>query len=164
MIFIPPLLPPLCGKVGDRGFQIPRPPLWTFPSRLVPAASAKRVREEDLEHMKRFTRIIEDFVCNTCGTRVTGNGYTNHCPKCLWSKHVDVAPGDRASLCGGAMAPMSVIVSSGGVYRIVHKCARCRFSRAQDAGKSDNIERLIELSASFSDKNSRSPSARDGRG
>ena len=26
-----------------------------------------------------------------------GNGYTNHCPKCLWSKHVDINPGDRGA-------------------------------------------------------------------
>lgn len=38
---------------------------------------------------KNFTRVIEDFICENCGTEVKGNGYTNHCPKCLWSKHVD---------------------------------------------------------------------------
>jgi rubrerythrin len=96
--------------------------------------------------MKRFTKTIENFICDHCGTCVTGTGYTNHCPKCLWSKHVDENPGDRASLCEGAMEPQSVVVLSS-VYRIMHKCARCGFIRLQDASKEDNIECLIELSA-----------------
>ena len=85
-------------------------------------------------------------MCDHCGERVTGTGYTNHCPTCLWSKHVDENPGDRASLCGGAMAPTGVSVSAG-AYRILHRCTQCGFTRPQDAAKSDNMDRLIELSA-----------------
>jgi Zn finger protein HypA/HybF involved in hydrogenase expression len=48
-----------------------------------------------------FKRTIEDFTCEHCGEQVTGNGFTNHCPQCLWSKHVDIDPGDRLALCGG---------------------------------------------------------------
>ena len=33
-----------------------------------------------------FTKKIEDFTCDHCGYNVKGKGYTNHCPKCLWSK------------------------------------------------------------------------------
>lgn len=96
--------------------------------------------------MKRFIRTIEDFICDQCGTEVTGSGYTNHCPKCLWSKHVDQNPGDRASLCKGAMEPFSVSVLPRGAYRIMHRCARCGFIHAQNAAKEDSMERLIELS------------------
>lgn len=96
--------------------------------------------------MRGFIRTKEDFVCEQCGFRVTGNGYTNHCPECLWSKHVDENPGDRSSPCGGGMEPVSVSVL-GGNYRIVHACKRCRFIRPQSAAKEDNVERLIELSA-----------------
>lgn len=99
-----------------------------------------------------FTKRVEDFTCDQCGKCVTGNGYTNHCPECLWSKHVDEHPGDRASLCGGAMEPHRALVSSGGLYRITHKCIRCGFIRAQTAAKADNAERLIELSAYPSQK------------
>ena len=97
--------------------------------------------------MKRFIKTIEDFICEKCGTCVTGNGYTNHCPICLWSKHVDEHPGDRAASCGGAMEPMSARVSSGGSFRIIHRCLLCGFIRAQTAAREDNSERLIELSA-----------------
>lgn len=89
---------------------------------------------------------MENFTCEQCGKRVTGDGYTNHCPGCLWSKHVDEYPGDRTSLCGGAMEPHSALVSSGGSCRIVHRCIRCGFIRAQTAAKEDTMERLIELS------------------
>ena len=92
-----------------------------------------------------FTRTIEDFVCEKCGGAVQGNGYTNHCPKCLWSKHVDVSPGDRASLCGGLMEPKGVVVSSG-THRIFHTCTICGFTRAQETSKEDDMKKIIELS------------------
>ena len=62
---------------------------------------------------KRFQRKIEDFVCANCGAKIKGNGYTNHCPACLWSKHVDINPGDRASVCGGLMKPIDIELKKG---------------------------------------------------
>ncbi|MEK7129489.1 MAG: RNHCP domain-containing protein, partial [Patescibacteria group bacterium] len=42
----------------------------------------------------------EPYECEHCGTSVMGGRYNNHCPSCLWSKHVDdKIPGDRASDC-----------------------------------------------------------------
>ena len=67
-----------------------------------------------------FKRKIEDFVCGNCGENIKGDGYTNHCPKCLWSKHVDINPGDRASDCGGLMEP-SKMEAKGGDYDLTHK-------------------------------------------
>ena len=60
-----------------------------------------------------FIRKTEDFVCENCGQEVKGNGYTNHCPRCLYSKHVDINPGDRASDCGGLMKPVAVELRHG---------------------------------------------------
>ena len=57
--------------------------------------------------VKRFSRLIEDFICEHCNNPVKGNGYTNHCPYCLYSKHVDEDPGDRAATCHGIMEPGS---------------------------------------------------------
>ena len=92
-----------------------------------------------------FTRTIEDFTCEKCGTRVAGNGYTNHCTSCLWSKHVDESPGDRSSLCGGAMEPIGLIVS-GNEQKIVHQCLRCGFQRKQTVAVGDDNGTLIALS------------------
>lgn len=73
---------------------------------------------------KNFIRQPEDFACGHCGVQVAGNGYTNHCPECLWSKHVDNIPGDRANLCGGLMKPVAIEVKGDG-YDIVHRCEKC---------------------------------------
>lgn len=78
---------------------------------------------------RRFQRMVEDFVCERCGARNTGDGYTNHCRECLYSKHVDVHPGDRAASCGGLMRPVDVLRSAGR-WKLVHECERCGFRRA----------------------------------
>ena len=96
--------------------------------------------------MKRFTKRIEDFTCAHCGAHVSGNGYTNHCPNCLYSRHVDNLPGDRASDCGGMMAPISV-EKDGEKFIIVHKCEKCGKTIRQHATDDDNIDAIIEISA-----------------
>ena len=95
---------------------------------------------------KKFQRTPEDFHCEKCGLEVAGNGYTNHCPRCLWSRHVDIRPGDRAETCEGMMEPMG-IETKGGEYMILHKCCVCGFKRHNSASPHDNIERIIELSS-----------------
>ena len=94
---------------------------------------------------KKFTRTIEDFVCEHCGRKVAGNGYTNHCPACLWSKHVDKNPGDRLEACGGMMEPTRAEKAGKG-YIIVHKCTICGFERRNEFKAGDNFEILIEIS------------------
>lgn len=91
-----------------------------------------------------FKRTIEDFVCEHCGAYVKGDGYTNHCPKCLWSKHVDVNPGDRAARCLGLMEPVSLEGSSPH-YRILHRCVRCGFEKRNDVSVHDDTESIIRL-------------------
>lgn len=94
---------------------------------------------------KRFKRNIENFKCDNCGSIVTGNGYTNHCPTCLWSKHVDINPGDREECCEGMMRPISLIQKES-IFYIVHKCERCGFIRNNKAEKGDAFDKLIEIS------------------
>lgn len=94
---------------------------------------------------KKFTRKIEDFDCAHCGAVVHGNGYTNHCPQCLWSRDVDINPGDRASTCGGMMKPISVTPDGDG-YIINHKCQKCGKERRQRTSPDDNIDTIIEIS------------------
>ena len=51
------------------------------------------------------------FTCAHCGAEVRplANGSVrNHCPVCLYSLHVDVQPGDRASDCHGLLRPVGV--------------------------------------------------------
>lgn len=95
--------------------------------------------------MKKFTRTIEDFNCAHCGAVVRGNGYTNHCPNCLWSRHVDNNPGDRAATCGGMMKPIAV-EADGAKYIITHKCDVCGKIKRQKTSENDNIDAIIEIS------------------
>ncbi len=95
--------------------------------------------------MKGFTKTIEDFNCAHCGAVVHGNGYTNHCPKCLWSRHVDNNPGDRAAKCGGMMPPVAV-ESDGERFVITHKCEICGKETRQRTSDNDNMNAIIELS------------------
>jgi hypothetical protein len=91
-----------------------------------------------------FIKRVEDFLCEHCGFSVQGSGYTNHCPRCLWSKHVDVEPGDRAEACGGLMEPVRLEGSSPD-YRIVHRCTRCGIERRILAAPGDAPAALLAL-------------------
>jgi hypothetical protein len=95
--------------------------------------------------MKLFQRRKEDFVCENCGFQVTGSGYTNHCPKCLYSKHVDINPGDRAEICGGLMSPIG-IEQNHGEYTILHKCTKCGLRRRNKTVSEDDFNLIIKLS------------------
>ena len=56
-----------------------------------------------------------------------GTRHRNHCPACLWSRHVDDDPGDRAMLdvCGSSMEPIAIGVRGAGEWVIVHRCTGC---------------------------------------
>jgi len=97
--------------------------------------------------MRKFQRKIEDFKCENCGHSVKGNGYTDHCPNCLWSKHVDINPGDRLSDCRGLMHPIGLELKHG-ERRIVYMCIKCGFKHRVKAAIDDDGEKIIELSKS----------------
>ena len=101
---------------------------------------------------KRFTKNDDGFICAHCGRQVKPLGYTsrNHCPFCLWSMHLDIFPGDRASECGGQMEPVKVEPDPKKGYVIVHRCQRCgeyhRNKAAHEAKiQPDNLKLLISL-------------------
>ena len=94
---------------------------------------------------KVFQKRVEDFICEHCGAEVKGTGYTNHCPKCLWSKHVDEQPGDRASACLGMMQPVAVRVTREG-YDVQHRCVTCGHERWNKSAPDDNVDLLIKIS------------------
>ncbi|MEM7221667.1 MAG: RNHCP domain-containing protein [Pseudomonadota bacterium] len=93
---------------------------------------------------KRFQRKVEAFTCCHCGQAVRGDGYTNHCPSCLWSRHVDVMPGDRAAECGGEMAPVAVEKKGSG-YVLTHRCVDCGHSKRNKADAKDSMETMLKI-------------------
>ncbi len=92
----------------------------------------------------QFQRKIEDFTCENCGVFVQGNGYTNHCPECLWSKHVDVFPGDRANECSGLLEPIGQEMKSG-EHDILYRCVTCKKEGRNKVAKDDNRDILATL-------------------
>ena len=99
---------------------------------------------------EKFIRTKEDFACGHCGVQVRGDGYTNHCPLCLWSKHVDVHPGDRAEKCGGMMKPIR-IEGSTPKYRILHRCSTCGAERRMNTATRDDPKAIVALAQAVAD-------------
>ena len=100
----------------------------------------------------RFHKTREDFKCGKCGLIMEGDGFTNHCSACLWSKHVDVHPGDRAMVdkCGGFMKPERIEGATGAKgdiskYTIVHACESCGLERRNKVSERDNFETVLNI-------------------
>lgn len=99
------------------------------------------------------------FDCAICGSTVLpleGGGFRNHCPHCLWSRHVDRVPGDRAECCNGLMEPVGLEGSSARGWSVVHRCQACGFERRNraaldDPRQPDSWDQLMELSTSARD-------------
>lgn len=89
------------------------------------------------------------FVCSQCGGVVPavapGTEHRNHCPRCLWSRHVDMRPGDRRSGCRGLMEPVGVWVRPNGEWALVHCCRDCGVLRANRIAGDDNELALMSL-------------------
>ena len=96
------------------------------------------------EGTARFTRVVEDFTCGNCGAAVRGDGYTNHCPRCLWSRHVDINPGDRAAVCGGLMEPAAAGIKQDRWF-IAHRCVECGFVRRNRTSGADDTQVVRSL-------------------
>jgi len=94
---------------------------------------------------KNFIKRAEDFVCENCGHRVYGTGFTNHCPKCLFSKHVDNIPGDRDNVCNGMMKPMRLEFKKGLPHQVVHRCLKCGAIKKNEVAQDDNKDILVDL-------------------
>lgn len=97
--------------------------------------------------MRKFQRRTEDFDCLHCGRSVRGDGYTNHCPECLTSRHVDINPGDRAADCHGLMFPVRAAHDGKKGITILFRCSVCGHEGWNRSSPSDNIDELAGLLA-----------------
>lgn len=92
---------------------------------------------------------VESFTCIHCGTPVAiaawGTRHRNHCPHCLWSRHVDIKPGDRACLCRGSMEPIALWQKTDGELMILHRCTQCGTIKANRCAGDDNQQALDRL-------------------
>jgi RNHCP domain len=91
------------------------------------------------------------FRCRNCrldvSTDAPGTAHRNHCPHCLWSRHVDDTPGDRAALalCGSTMEPIAITVRGGGEWVLVHRCLGCGELHLNRTAGDDNPLALMRI-------------------
>lgn len=97
--------------------------------------------------MKKFTMRDENFICENCGKEVEKLNYTarDHCPYCLYSKHVDIMPGDRENPCKGLLKPIT-IEKFKDTYKIIYRCEKCNQIHKNIMATDDDMNLIIELS------------------
>ena len=100
--------------------------------------------------MKLFSKNDNFFICEHCGTDVRPLNYTSrdHCPYCLYSKHVDINPGDRLNECKGLLEPVG-IEKFKDTYKIIYKCNKCGSLRKNIMANDDNMDEIIRLSVTL---------------
>jgi hypothetical protein len=85
----------------------------------------------------------EEFKCGHCrafiGPTLSGGRHRNHCPLCLFSRHVDRSfPGDRLSDCRSLMEPIGLFHRTNGEQMLVHRCKGCEAERHNRIAADDN--------------------------
>ena len=99
--------------------------------------------------LTRQRRAARTFVCDHCGHHVPRNApgtrHRNHCPVCLWSIHVDHAPGDRAAACRGSMQPIAIEVRPNGEWALIHRCTACHALKINRIAGDDDEHALLKL-------------------
>ena len=98
--------------------------------------------------MKQFTMRDENFICENCHKEVIKLGYTarDHCPYCLYSKHVDINPGDRQNSCQGLLKPIG-IEKFKDTYKILYRCEKCGEDHKNIIAKDDDMNMIIKISS-----------------
>ena len=90
--------------------------------------------------------IDEEFICENCGKKVDKLNYTarDHCPYCLYSKHVDIMPGDRKNECWGLLIPIG-IEKYKNTYKIIYKCNNCKQIHKNIVANDDDFNEILKI-------------------
>lgn len=97
--------------------------------------------------MKLFQKNDEKFICENCNNEVEPLKYSSrdHCNHCLYSKHVDINPGDRLNECKGLLVPIG-IEKFKDTYKIVYRCNKCNIIHKNIMATDDDMNVIIEVS------------------
>jgi DNA-directed RNA polymerase subunit RPC12/RpoP len=107
-----------------------------------------------------------NFKCHKCGNfvvqspQLSGVRNRNHCPYCLWSRHVDLRqPGDRLAACKGKMRPIGLAFkktrkkyesNQAGELMLIHECTECgkiSINRIAADDLPDRLEKVLTNSS-----------------
>jgi DNA-directed RNA polymerase subunit RPC12/RpoP len=124
--------------------------------------------------MRYYLDINADFKCLHCGQYISadallaGVNNRNHCPYCLWSRHLDwYQAGDRLSACKAGMHPVGLTMKrsrnkyaavAGGELMLVHQCIECESLSINRIAADDVPEVILEV---FADGNTLSREIKD---
>ena len=105
--------------------------------------------------------INADFRCQHCGAYVSssralaGVSNRNHCPYCLWSRHLDLfEAGDRLAACKAPMRPVGLTLKNsrnkyarigGGELMLVHLCTDCERISINRIASDDIPQAIVEV-------------------
>jgi len=115
--------------------------------------------------MRKPPNTFGDFQCAHCSAPVSSARFLsgvhnrNHCPYCLWSRHLDLyKAGDRLSACKEPTQPIALTTKrsrkkyggTGGELMLVHLCTGCEdFSINRIAADDDTGMIMDVFNASF---------------
>ncbi len=95
-----------------------------------------------------FKMINESFTCENCSREVEKHpegSARNHCPFCLYSKHLDKDfPWDRLSDCHSIMKPIWIDFKKNKWYMIKHKCTKCSKEILNKLAPDDNFLEFVK--------------------
>ena len=102
-----------------------------------------------------------DFKCQHCGAYVSvsralaGVANRNHCPYCLWSRHLDLfEAGDRLAACKAPMRPVGLTLKNSrnkyahignGELMLVHLCTDCERISINRIAADDVPQAIMEV-------------------
>ena len=125
------------------------------------SSGKKRCSGHQKEKQGRVLEDTQDFRCKQCGAFVctdrtlSGVNNRNHCPNCLWSRHVDQnTPGDRKAQCKSRMQPLGLTVKhtfkrygmeKGGELMLIHHCAGCGKHSINRIAADDDPQAVYQL-------------------
>lgn len=133
-----------------------------------------RKDEKEKERRLKLEEKKGGFRCCNCGQWVPfsefmGTEHRNHCPFCLWSKHVDLEkPGDRKSKCQAGMKPIGLTFKHEGLDKygklrqgelmLIHECTSCGKISINRIAADDNEEAILRV---FEESQKLSPEKRN---
>lgn len=119
-------------------------------------------RPDQQRGLRPFSAPMEQsFTCVRCGLPIScaplvaGVLNRNHCPICLWSRHLDWrAAGDRRSNCRAPMEPVGLITKASrnryarepdGELMLIHRCAACGRLSLNRIAADDDADAILAL-------------------
>jgi hypothetical protein len=142
----------------NRGFRSPR--LESKKTKFQARLSSNRGQGQ---HLSRH--LDSGFRCAHCQAFVTDDAWfsgvqnRNHCPYCLWSRHLDqFEAGDRLAACKAAMQPIGLALkqtykkyalTQPGELMLIHQCSDCAKLSINRIAADDDIETILAVFEQF---------------